>query len=88
MSERRDHSRNHIGKVRIELCAKSFYFAGVRRFGEAQAEQSSRTLLRPRTTPLRVSFVRPAAIGMEGPESLRWFREQGGTDPDIRELVL
>jgi hypothetical protein len=24
MSERRDHSRNHIGKVRIELCAKSF----------------------------------------------------------------
>jgi hypothetical protein len=22
--ERRDHSRNHIGKVRIELCAKSF----------------------------------------------------------------
>jgi hypothetical protein len=23
-SERRDHSRNHIGKVRIELCAKSF----------------------------------------------------------------
>src|SRR5215471_12215358 len=23
MSERRDHSRNHIGKVRIELCAKS-----------------------------------------------------------------
>ena len=24
MSERRDDSRNHIGKVRIELCAKSF----------------------------------------------------------------
>jgi hypothetical protein len=24
MSERRDHSRNYIGKVRIELCAKSF----------------------------------------------------------------
>jgi hypothetical protein len=24
MSERRDHSRNDIGKVRIELCAKSF----------------------------------------------------------------
>jgi hypothetical protein len=24
MLERRDHSRNHIGKVRIELCAKSF----------------------------------------------------------------
>jgi hypothetical protein len=24
MSERRDQSRNHIGKVRIELCAKSF----------------------------------------------------------------
>ncbi len=24
MSERRDHSRNHIGRVRIELCAKSF----------------------------------------------------------------
>jgi hypothetical protein len=24
MSERRDHSRDHIGKVRIELCAKSF----------------------------------------------------------------
>ena len=24
MSERHDHSRNHIGKVRIELCAKSF----------------------------------------------------------------
>jgi hypothetical protein len=24
MSEQRDHSRNHIGKVRIELCAKSF----------------------------------------------------------------
>jgi hypothetical protein len=24
MSERRDHSRNHIGKVRIEVCAKSF----------------------------------------------------------------
>jgi hypothetical protein len=24
MSERRDHSRNHIGKVRIELCAKPF----------------------------------------------------------------
>ena len=24
MSERRDHNRNHIGKVRIELCAKSF----------------------------------------------------------------
>ena len=23
-SERREHSRNHIGKVRIELCAKSF----------------------------------------------------------------
>ena len=24
MSERHDHSRNYIGKVRIELCAKSF----------------------------------------------------------------
>ena len=24
MSERRDHRRNYIGKVRIELCAKSF----------------------------------------------------------------
>ena len=24
MSERRDHSRNHIGKIRIELCGKSF----------------------------------------------------------------
>jgi hypothetical protein len=24
MSERHDHSRNHIGKVRIEFCAKSF----------------------------------------------------------------
>ena len=24
MSERRDHSQNLIGKVRIELCAKSF----------------------------------------------------------------
>jgi hypothetical protein len=24
MSERHDHSRNHIGKVRIELCPKSF----------------------------------------------------------------
>jgi hypothetical protein len=24
MSDRSDHSRNHIGKVRIELCAKSF----------------------------------------------------------------
>ena len=24
MSERCDHSRNHIGKVRIELCPKSF----------------------------------------------------------------
>src|SRR5215470_13075236 len=24
MSERRDHNRNHIEKVRIELCAKSF----------------------------------------------------------------
>ena len=24
MSERRDHSRNYIGKFRIELCAKSF----------------------------------------------------------------
>jgi hypothetical protein len=24
MSERCDHSRNHIGKVRIEVCAKSF----------------------------------------------------------------
>jgi hypothetical protein len=24
MSERHDHGRNHIGKVRIELCAKSF----------------------------------------------------------------
>jgi hypothetical protein len=24
MSERSDHNRNHIGKVRIELCAKSF----------------------------------------------------------------
>jgi len=24
MPERRDHSRNHIGKVRIELCANSF----------------------------------------------------------------
>jgi hypothetical protein len=24
VSERRDHSRNHNGKVRIELCAKSF----------------------------------------------------------------
>jgi len=24
VSERRDHSRNHNGKVRVELCAKSF----------------------------------------------------------------
>jgi hypothetical protein len=24
LSERSDHSRNHIGKVRIEVCAKSF----------------------------------------------------------------
>ena len=24
MSKRHDHSRNYIGKVRIELCAKSF----------------------------------------------------------------
>jgi hypothetical protein len=24
MSERHDHRRNYIGKVRIELCAKSF----------------------------------------------------------------
>jgi len=24
MSERHDHSRNHIGKVRMELCPKSF----------------------------------------------------------------
>jgi hypothetical protein len=24
MSARRDHSRNHIGKVRIELCTNSF----------------------------------------------------------------
>jgi hypothetical protein len=24
MSERRDHSRNHIGKARIDVCAKSF----------------------------------------------------------------
>jgi hypothetical protein len=24
MSERHDHGRNYVGKVRIELCAKSF----------------------------------------------------------------
>ena len=35
MSEPHDHGRNHIGKVRIELCAKSFILQ-VRRFGEAQ----------------------------------------------------
>jgi hypothetical protein len=34
MSERHDNSRNHIGKVRIELCAKSFILQ-LRRFGEA-----------------------------------------------------
>ena len=35
MSERRDHSKNLTGKARIELCAKSIHFKGVRRFGEA-----------------------------------------------------
>ena len=34
MSERRDHSKNLSGKARIELCAKSIHFKGVRRFGE------------------------------------------------------
>ena len=36
MSERRDHSKNLSGKARIELCAKSIHFKGVRRFGEEQ----------------------------------------------------
>ena len=36
MSERRDHSKNLSGKARIELCAKSIHFKGVKRFGEAQ----------------------------------------------------
>src|ERR1700674_492018 len=36
MSKRRDHSKNLSGKARIELCAKSIHFKGVRRFGEAQ----------------------------------------------------
>jgi hypothetical protein len=35
MSERHDHSRNYIGKVRIELLRQVIHFAGVRRFGEA-----------------------------------------------------
>jgi hypothetical protein len=35
LSERRDHSKNLSGKARIELCAKSIHFKGVRRFGEA-----------------------------------------------------
>jgi hypothetical protein len=29
MSERHDHSRNYIGKVRIELCAKSSFILQV-----------------------------------------------------------
>src|SRR5271165_4597228 len=44
MSERRDHSKNLnlSGKVRIELFAKSFIFARVRGFGEAQVTQFRR----------------------------------------------
>ena len=40
MSERRDHSRNHIGKSSNQAFRQVIHFAGVRRFGEAQAESS------------------------------------------------
>jgi hypothetical protein len=42
MSERRDHSRNHIGKVRIELCAKSF----ILRVYDVLAKHNRQTRLR------------------------------------------
>src|SRR5215469_252429 len=41
MSERRDHNRNHIEKVRIELCAKSFIlqvYDGLARHSRKNAE--------------------------------------------------
>jgi hypothetical protein len=45
MSERRDHSKNLSGKARIELCAKSIHFKGVRRFGEGQSVNIGQELL-------------------------------------------
>src|SRR6266481_4149606 len=59
MSERHDHSRNHIGKVRIELCAKSFIL------------QVYDVLARHRLMPLRVAHIR--RIRSTSRVEFRWF---------------
>ena len=55
MSERRDHSRNHIGKARIEVCAKSFilqvYEVLARHNMEVWRLFSLRRACSPRTVP-------------------------------------
>jgi hypothetical protein len=62
MSERRDHSKNLSGKARIELCAKSIHFKGVRRFGEAQDEVfGSHWDFRANLLPLRFAEYRLAS---------------------------
>src|SRR6516165_8886590 len=40
MPERHNHDRNNIGTIRIQLFCQVIHFAGVRRFGEAQAKTS------------------------------------------------
>jgi len=37
MPERHNHGKNNIGTIRIQLFCQVIHFAGVRRFGEAQA---------------------------------------------------
>jgi len=37
MPERHNHGKNNIGTIRIQLFCQGIHFAGVRRFGEAQA---------------------------------------------------
>ena len=44
ISERHDHSKNLIGTIRIQLFAKSFILAGVRRFGEAHPTLQAKTM--------------------------------------------
>ena len=69
MSERRDHSKNLSGKDRIELCAKSIHFKGVRRFGEALVliiatsfSVTARTAFLPNTSRLRTRLCNGIAV--------------------------
>jgi hypothetical protein len=63
------HSKNLSGKDRIELCAKSIHFKGVRRFGEALVliiatsfSVTARTAFLPNTSRLRTRLCNGIAV--------------------------